>query len=95
MGNVARINYIQPNPSWDVRVVNGVMSRTFYVGLSRTAGDKQWLQQKLAEICKMFINRVNDNEKEDIEIQQVLLDIKVNVLSGKKLLKSLKEYEKS
>lgn len=95
MGNVARINFIQPNPCWDVRVINGVMSRTFYVGLSRTAGDTQWLTQKLAEICSMFKSRVKDNEREDIEIQQVLLDMKVNVLGGKKLLKSLKEYEKS
>lgn len=95
MGNVAKINYIQPNPNWDVRVVNGTMSRTFYVGLSKTAGETQWLTQKLAEISRMFINRVNDNEREDIEIQQVLLDIKVNIFGGKQLLKQLKEYEKS
>lgn len=95
MGNVAKINYIRPNPSWDVRTVDGIMSRTFYVGLSKTAGETQWLTQKLQEIIRMFIQRVNDNEREDIDIQKVLLDIKVNIAGGKQLLKSLKEYEKA
>ncbi|CAL5992876.1 Poly(A)_polymerase [Hexamita inflata] len=84
-GQMAKIQYIRPRPSWDI--TPGQM--VFYVGLCKTPGEKEWLAKKLNEIIVGYkIKLRNKMEKEEIEIQKCVLNLQIGIKSGKDILKT-------
>ena len=87
VGQQANIQYIRPNPVWDVQP----NVRAFYVGISKTVGEKEWLSIKLGDVITNYKLKLRDRmEKKDLEIQKVVNGITVAVKSGKEILKAKK-----